>query len=608
MDNNNDNIIDNLDTPENITNENEDETTYKAQKKEINANKKVSKIATQAAGNYFGGKVGGKIVSAFNNTKIGDKLNEKVGKRMQTIANKTGIGRKAQNAITDLDDKGALDAANSLTGNNNADNQDLKSQKNESNQKSQQIKNDKLKITPQKSLINASNEQKNKIIQKKIIQFIIKHPWLIYAILILFLLMIILLVLLGGGALDDGGSSISFLNGCSEFPMKSTTLSKNEFVDILNQNLTSTAAGPTTFRNNAEKIYDIATMNNVNPELVVVRAEMEGYSGGTNNYWGIGAYNGQMGFSYSSFDEGVLEFVKLVSKYATIRDMMSTYAYIGKYWYNAGNWGLGGCQYIEYIKDYYTDSSRYEEVKEICSKNACPWKIVDRKAVVTDYSKCTLTKEMDQDAYAGWQAQKMLDSRKKIFNLEPEQCLSTGEFGNFERCTIFNQVDPNWKSMTLGKTNTTMTQGCAVTSISIGISCFGSNFDSTFNPAVFLNLANSDSYVEQCFYRNPKGDATANIYWTCPAIQTFAPNIRYVDGVSGIINQSDSQKVAYINNYNLDNHFFIVQIINEKTSTHFVVLKSIDLSSGTFICLNPSGGKITTEKIKDINSIRVYSR
>ena len=122
--------------------------------------------------------------------------------------------------------------------------------------------------------------------------------------------MIILLVLLGGGALDDGGNSISFLNGCSEFPMKSTTLSKNEFVEILNQNLTSTAAGPTTFRNNAEKIYDIATMNNVNPELVVVRAEMEGYSGGTNNYWGIGAYNGQMGFSYSSFDEGVLEFVK----------------------------------------------------------------------------------------------------------------------------------------------------------------------------------------------------------------------------------------------------------------------------------------------------------
>ena len=39
MDNNNDNIIDNLDTPENITNENEDETTYKAQKKEIKAKK-----------------------------------------------------------------------------------------------------------------------------------------------------------------------------------------------------------------------------------------------------------------------------------------------------------------------------------------------------------------------------------------------------------------------------------------------------------------------------------------------------------------------------------------------------------------------------------------
>ena len=33
MDNNNDNIIDNLDTPENITKEYEDETTYKAHNK-----------------------------------------------------------------------------------------------------------------------------------------------------------------------------------------------------------------------------------------------------------------------------------------------------------------------------------------------------------------------------------------------------------------------------------------------------------------------------------------------------------------------------------------------------------------------------------------------
>ena len=605
MDNNNDNIIDNLDTPENIANEYEDETTYKAHNKEINANKKVSKIATQAAGTYFGGNAGGKIVSALNNTKIGDKLNEKVGKRMQTIANKTGIGKKVQNAITDLDDKGALDAANSLTGNNSDDNQELNQKKIESNQKSQQINNEK----PKKSLINTSDEQKNKIKLNKIVQFIIKYPWLIYVILIIFILMLILLIILGGGALDDeNGSSISFLNGCSEFPMKSTTLSKNEFVDLLNQNLTSTEDGPTAFRNNSEKIYDIATKNNVNPELVVVRAEMEGYSGGKNNYWGIGAYNGQMGFSYTSFDEGVLAFVNLVSKYATIRDMMSTYAYIGKYWYNAGNWGLGGCQYIDYIKDYYPNSSRYEEVKKICDKNNCPWEIVDKKAIVTDYSKCKLTNEMDQNAYAGWQVQKMLNTRKKIFNLEPEQCINSGEYGNFERCTIFNQVDPSWRTMTLGKTKTNMSKGCAVTSISIGISCFSSNFNSTFNPAEFLKLANSDSYVEQCFYRNPKGVATANIYWTCPAIQVFAPNIRYVGGISNIINHNDNQKVAFINSYNLDNHFFIVQIINEKTSTHFVVLQSIDLSSGTFICLNPSGGKITTEKIKDINSIRVYSR
>ena len=102
---------------------------------------------------------------------------------------------------------------------------------------------------------------------------------------------------------------------------------------------------------------------------------------------------------------------------------MSTYAYIGEYWYNAaGDWGVGGCQYIDYIKDYYTDSSRYEEVKKICDKNNCPWKKENGKLVVIDSSKCTLTNEIDQDAYAGWQAQEMIDRRNTIFGLSAVDC------------------------------------------------------------------------------------------------------------------------------------------------------------------------------------------
>ena len=48
--------------------------------------------------------------------------------------------------------------------------------------------------------------------------------------------MLILLIILGAGAFDNEGS-LSFLNGCSEFPMKSTTLSKNEFVEFYKEAL-----------------------------------------------------------------------------------------------------------------------------------------------------------------------------------------------------------------------------------------------------------------------------------------------------------------------------------------------------------------------------------
>ena len=40
-------------------------------------------------------------------------------------------------------------------------------------------------------------------------------------------------------------------------------------------------------------IYDIATKNGINPEMVIIRAESEGYSPGAskNNYWGMGCTN-----------------------------------------------------------------------------------------------------------------------------------------------------------------------------------------------------------------------------------------------------------------------------------------------------------------------------
>ena len=54
-------------------------------------------------------------------------------------------------------------------------------------------------MNPKKSSIDTNKDKKDEIVRKKIIQFIIKHPWILGIILILFLLMIIMFVILGGG-------------------------------------------------------------------------------------------------------------------------------------------------------------------------------------------------------------------------------------------------------------------------------------------------------------------------------------------------------------------------------------------------------------------------
>ena len=56
--------------------------------------------------------------------------------------------------------------------------------------------------------------------------------------------------------------------------------------------------------------------------------------------------------TYSSLEAGIKGFGNNVSKYNNLAEMMSKYAYIGKYWYNPGSWSVGGCIYFPYIKKY----------------------------------------------------------------------------------------------------------------------------------------------------------------------------------------------------------------------------------------------------------------
>lgn len=207
----------------------------------------------------------------------------------------------------------------------------------------------------------------------------------------------------GGGYASSGSSSET-----GSFTISRTLLSKNEFKTQLSAAV-SKYPKLEIFAENADNIYDIASSENVNPELVVVRAIKEGFSPGSDyNYWGIGCTNtgeGKDCRKYSTFNDGVRGFVNNVSRYASLYDMMSKYAYIGDYWYNPGSSSVGGCYYATYI--YETIPGRVQDAcasYKVCSTN--------------NTDDCVATTEEDQVAYATWQVNGMLELRDSIFDVK----------------------------------------------------------------------------------------------------------------------------------------------------------------------------------------------
>lgn len=424
------------------------------------SNKKATKVATQAAATAFAGPAGGKIASVVNNTEIGNKIHDRLATKMEEASHRNPMARKMQKSLNKLNDAGALDAAQTgvdMMGNPEgaAQNAAAKGASNVQNaakaaDKANGIKSKasglKNKFTGngifdnKKSSINTSEDEKKKIIKQKLFSLIKKHPWILGVFATMFIIIIILLLMGGAAGADDAESneniSGSMIGGCSEFPMSTTSLSKSEFRELLETNLTPTSGkvkerdGIAVFIENADTIYEIATENNINPELVVVRAVLEGFTPGfeggvqTNNYWGLGVGNGAHdGIHYESFDAGVLGFVKNVSQYSTVAHMMSKYAYIGDYWANAGDNSLGGCTYVTYMQPHYENKERAAEVLEICSRNSCPYEYDELGiAYVTNPSSCEPTNADDQLAYGGYQAESMVSKRQTIFKLSPEDC------------------------------------------------------------------------------------------------------------------------------------------------------------------------------------------
>ena len=387
--------------------------------------------------------------------------------------------------------------------------------------------------------------------------------------------------------IDKDGQS----NACESMSISSTALSRDEFIAKLESYYSnSSATYSELFKENAGTIYDLATSNGINPEVVVVRAFLEGYSPASKgypnyyNYWGLRCYNNQplkTCASYNSFESGVLGFINNISKYESLSSMMKKYTYIGSYWYNPGDSGAGGCYYYPYIKKYMS-AQRANEVAGACqSGKTC------------EGSSCLKTNDEDQLAYSMWQVEKMASQRNTMFNINSDFC-----DGYSQNCTIYAQGDSRWKNISLGKSSTNMgDSGCAVTSIAIGISCSGTEVTvANFDAGKFLNKLNEGS----CF--TDKGA----INWYCNAITQIAPKVKVIHDERNILSYSDSHKLEVINEFNVNNNFVLVHFKNSKHPRgHYVVVSKV--SGNNLITKDPSGGKVTTISVSIVDQIVAYS-
>ena len=379
-------------------------------------------------------------------------------------------------------------------------------------------------------------------------------------------------------------------NACEAMSISSTSLSKDQFVSKLESYYGNSSASYTTlFKENAGSIYDLAVNNGINPELIVVRASLEGYSPASQgyssyyNYWGIGCYNNQplsKCISYDTFDDGVLGFINNVSSYDSLSSMMKKYTYIGDYWYNPGDSGAGGCYFYPYIKKYMS-ASRANEIEPYCAKgNTCSG------------DECLKTNDEDQLAYSMYQVEIMASRRNSIFNITSDFCS-----GYSQNCTLFAQGDSRWKNIKLGNSNSTMgASGCAVTSIAIGISCSGTEIAvANFDAGKLINTLNEGA----CF------TSSGAIMWGCSAIKKIAPNVSLYTTES-LSSKSDSYKKDVINRYNTSDKFVLVHFENSAHPRgHYVVVTSIN--GNEIIAKDPAGGKVSNVNIKYVDQVVVYT-
>ena len=226
-----------------------------------------------------------------------------------------------------------------------------------------------------------------------------------------------------------------------QFPVATTTLSKDEFVYMARDYLEKTGKGSSLFYKEIENVYEWSLKYGVNPELVLVTALTENGVNARkdNNYWGIGFYTGnQHGTSYASLEEGIHAYADLLASYRnnpsyansinsraqereaagcdplgygspdTLSGTQSLYSSFG-YRFNPGNWGAGGCVYLNghmYESDYCSKVPTCTDYGTDASGNF--WHHCSAESALTVIEQCDYTK---------WQVQKKTSVRFAIFGL-----------------------------------------------------------------------------------------------------------------------------------------------------------------------------------------------
>lgn len=227
----------------------------------------------------------------------------------------------------------------------------------------------------------------------------------------------------GGNSIDNAVNPLDYLSESeprpepptgdfadTDFSIACTSLSRDEYI-TKSRMYCSKNYCPQIMKDDLGRTYDLSIQNGINPELTLIRAHIERTSKGYN-YWGIGYYNGMKhGKTYSSYEAAIADFAKIAKKNGPMASqMMSTYGYLGDYWYtNIGkdSWGLGGCIYAPYVYP----KGIPERVQRACAPNA-PF------CGKNGGPQCTPTTQEDRYGYNVFLVKAMADLRYTIYGLK----------------------------------------------------------------------------------------------------------------------------------------------------------------------------------------------